>query len=122
MKNQAEEIWSKYKGEKWKIDWDKDFVPVAKPSAAQRMITAYEMSGSERFLILLAIRLAIQKSLEHFNLLIIDEPCQHLDVTNSCLFRDILMDISQEKIKQSIIFTYNEDFLKGNWTKINRLT
>ena len=122
VKNQAEAIWSAYKGEKWLIEWDDNFVPKAKPANAERELTAYEMSGSERFLILLAIRLAIQKSLEQFNLLIIDEPCQHLDEANGRAFRDILTNIAEEKIKQSIIFTYNEDFLEGDWSKIHKLS
>jgi len=122
VKNQAEEIWSAYKGEKWLIEWDDNFVPKAKPANAERELTAYEMSGSERFLILLAIRLAIQKSLEQFNLLIIDEPCQHLDEANGRAFRDILTNIAEDKIKQSIIFTYNEDFLEGDWSKIHKLS
>jgi len=122
VKNQAEAIWSAYKGEKWLIEWDDNFVPKAKPANAERELTAYEMSGSERFLILLAIRLAIQKSLEQFNLLIIDEPCQHLDEANGRAFRDILTNIAEDKIKQSIIFTYNEDFLEGDWSKIHKLS
>ena len=122
VKNQAEAIWSAYKGEKWLIEWDDNFVPKAKPANAERELSAYEMSGSERFLILLAIRLAIQKSLEQFNLLIIDEPCQHLDEANGRAFRDILTSIAEDKIKQSIIFTYNEDFLEGDWAKIHKLS
>ena len=122
VKNQAEAIWSAYKGEKWLIEWDDNFVPKAKPANAERELTAYEMSGSERFLILLAIRLAIQKSLEQFNLLIIDEPCQHLDEANGRAFRDILTTIAEDKIKQSIIFTYNEDFLEGDWSKVHKLS
>jgi len=122
VKNQAEAIWSAYKGEKWLIEWDDNFVPKAKPANGERELSAYEMSGSERFLILLAIRIAIQKSLEQFNLLIIDEPCQHLDEANGRAFRDILTNIAEDKIKQSIIFTYNEDFLEGDWSKIHKLS
>lgn len=122
VKNHAEKIWSAYKKEKWQIEWDENFVPKAKPLNSQRELTAYEMSGSERFLILLAIRIAIQESMDQFNLLIIDEPCQHLDNVNGRAFRDILTDIAEEKIKQSIIFTYNEDFLEGNWSNIVKLT
>jgi len=122
VKNKAEEIWSEYKKEKWEIDWDKNFVPEAKPLASGRRLSAYEMSGSERFLMLLAIRLAIQQSLEQFNLLIIDEPCQHLDEINGKAFRDILTSLGKSAIKQSIIFTYNRDFLDGEWTKIVKMS
>jgi DNA repair exonuclease SbcCD ATPase subunit len=122
IKNQAEDIWKIYKGEPWHIDWTDDFVPKAKPMNADRELIAYEMSGSERFLILLAIRLAIQKTLEEYNLLIVDEPCQHLDESSGKIFRDILTDIGKKSIKQSIIFTYNQDFLKGDWNNIVQLT
>jgi DNA repair exonuclease SbcCD ATPase subunit len=70
----------------------------------------------------LAIRLAIQITLEEYNLLIVDEPCQHLDESSGKIFRDILTDIGKKSIKQSIIFTYNQDFLKGDWNNIVQLT
>ncbi|MCF2143084.1 MAG: AAA family ATPase [Candidatus Heimdallarchaeota archaeon] len=122
VKTIAEEIWEKYKNEHWTIDWDDKFVPTAKPAKAGRSLKAYELSGSERFLILLAIRIAFQKSLEQFNLLIIDEPCQHLDAFNGKLFRDVLTAIEGEAIKQSIIFTYNQDFLESEWDNIINLS
>jgi len=122
LKNLAEEIWRNFKGDNWKITWNEEtFIPIAKPMNSKRELNAYEMSGSEKFLIFLAIRLAFQKSLEHFNLLIIDEPCQHLDENSGLIFSDILTSIGEDKIKQSIIFTYNEDFRKGDWSNIIEL-
>ncbi|MHA1877259.1 MAG: hypothetical protein ACTSUC_12520, partial [Promethearchaeota archaeon] len=114
--------WNQYKGEPWSIEWDKDFVPIAKPMSSDRPLFAFEMSGSEKFLILLAIRLAIQQSLDQFQLLIIDEPCQHLDETNGTIIRDILTSIDEKKISQSIVFTYNKDYLKGDWSNIIKLS
>lgn len=122
FKNLAESIWEQYKGERWQIDWDKKFVPLAKRLSTNKTLAAYEMSGSEKFLIFLAIRLAILQSLEQFQLLIIDEPCQHLDETNGVIFRDILTSINKEKIKQSIVFTYNQDFLDGKWANVIKLS
>ncbi|NPD90671.1 MAG: AAA family ATPase [Asgard group archaeon] len=122
VKNLAESIWKQYKDESWRIEWDKDFVPKARIISTERELIAYEMSGSEKFLILLAIRLAIQQSLDHFQLLIIDEPCQHLDETNGRLFRDILTSIDEKKIGQSIVFTYNQDFLDGKWSNVLKLS
>ncbi|MHA1973360.1 MAG: AAA family ATPase, partial [Candidatus Hodarchaeales archaeon] len=91
VKNVAEDIWKQYKGESWTIEWDEsNFVPIANPPSSDRPLYAFEMSGSEKFLILLAIRLAIQQTLDQFQLLIIDEPCQHLDVTNGTIIRDII--------------------------------
>lgn len=122
FKNLAESIWEQYKGERWQIDWDKNFVPIAKRLSTDKTLAAYEMSGSEKFLIFLAIRLAILQSLEQFQLLIIDEPCQHLDEANGVIFRDILTSIDKEKIKQSIVFTYNQDFLEGKWSNVIKLS
>ncbi|MCE7746489.1 MAG: AAA family ATPase [Candidatus Heimdallarchaeota archaeon] len=122
FKNLAESIWEQYKGERWQLDWDKKFVPIAKRLSTDKTLTAYEMSGSEKFLIFLAIRLAILQSLEQFQLLIIDEPCQHLDEINGVIFRDILTSIDKEKIKQSIVFTYNQDFLDGKWANVIKLS
>ena len=122
VKSIAEGIWKQYKGVPWQIEWDKDFVPKAKPMSSERELFAYEMSGSEKFLIMLAIRLAIQQSLEKFQLLIIDEPCQHLDEINGRLFRDILTSVDETKIGQSIVFTYNRDFLEGKWANIINLS
>lgn len=122
FKNLAESIWEQYKGERWQIDWDKKFVPIAKRLSTDKTLVAYEMSGSEKFLIFLAIRLAILQSLEQFQLLIIDEPCQHLDETNGIIFRDILTSLDKEKIKQSIVFTYNQDFLDGKWSNVIKLS
>ncbi|MHA1308767.1 MAG: AAA family ATPase, partial [Candidatus Heimdallarchaeota archaeon] len=121
VKNIAESIWNKYKGEPWAIEWDKNFVPVAKPLSADYELPAFFMSGSEKFLILLAIRLAIQQSLDQFQMLIIDEPCQHLDATNGRIIRDIITSIDEKKIGQSVIFTYNEDYLEGDWSNIIKL-
>jgi ATPase subunit of ABC transporter with duplicated ATPase domains len=122
VKNVAESIWKQYKINPWQIEWDKDFVPKARMLSSNRELIAYEMSGSEKFLILLAIRLAIQQTLENFQLLIIDEPCQHLDETNGRLFRDILTGIDEKKVGQSIIFTYNKDFLDGKWANVIKLS
>ncbi|MHA1309252.1 MAG: hypothetical protein ACTSQN_18465 [Candidatus Heimdallarchaeota archaeon] len=90
--------------------------------SSDRPLFAFEMSGSEKFLILLAIRLAIQQTLDQFQLLIIDEPCQHLDVTNGTIIRDIITSIDEKKIGQSIIFTYNENYLEGDWSNIIKLS
>jgi len=122
VKNVAESIWNQYKGEHWVIEWDKDFVPIARPMSSDRPLYAFEMSGSEKFLILLAIRLAIQQSLENFQLLILDEPCQHLDETNGKIIRDVLTSIDEKKISQSIVFTYNKDYLEGDWSNIINLS
>ncbi|MEA2071707.1 MAG: AAA family ATPase [Asgard group archaeon] len=122
VKNTAEDIWSNYKEQKWEISWNEDFVPLAKPQTKDRDLQAYELSGSERFLILLAIRLAIQKTLESFKLLIIDEPCQHLDTENGRIFRDILTSIQKDEIQQSIILTYNSDFLDSDWSQVIKIS
>lgn len=121
VKNLAEVIWEEYKGERWEIDWDNDFVPIAKSSTATRFLTAYEMSGSERFLILLSIRLAMLQTLDKFQLLIIDEPCQHLDEANGIAIREIITNIEEDKIKQSIVFTFNPDYVEGTWSNIVKL-
>ncbi len=122
VKSIAEGIWKQYKGVPWQIEWDDDFVPKARTLSSERELIAYEMSGSEKFLIMLAIRLAIQQSLEKFQLLIIDEPCQHLDEANGRLFRDILISVDENKIGQSIVFTFNRDFLEGKWANVIKLS
>jgi DNA repair exonuclease SbcCD ATPase subunit len=117
----AEEIWNQYKAETWKIDWDENLVPIAKPIGGERELSAYKLSGSERFLILLAIRLAFLEQIEQFKLLIIDEPCQQLDDDNGQTFRDILTTMDKKAIAQSIVFTYNPTFLDGEWNKTIKL-
>ena len=120
--NLAEIIWEQYKGEPWVIRWDKKFVPIARSRTSERIQTAYEMSGSERFLILLAIRLAMLQTIDQFQLLIIDEPCQHLDEDSGKAFRDILTTIEGKKIRQSIVLTYNKNFLDGDWSNVIKLS
>jgi len=120
VKREAASIWGRVRGGVWEVDWDKKLLPFLKSGGVEYV--AEQLSGAEKVVLFVALRVSLAKRLGNPGFLIFDEPIEHLDEKNKEFLKEILLKLPEEGIKQLIVASCDEGLLEAEWDNVIRLS
>ena len=120
VKREAASIWGKVRGGVWEVDWDKKLLPFLKSGSVEYM--AEQLSGAEKIVLFVALRVSLARRLGNPGFLIFDEPVEHLDEKNKEFLKEILLRLPEEGVKQLIVASCDERILEAKWDNVVKLS
>ena len=120
VKREAASIWGKVRGGVWEVDWNKKLVPVLKSRSVEYV--AEQLSGAEKIVLFVALRVALAKRLGNPGFLVFDEPVEHLDEKNKEFLKEILLKLPEEGIGQLVVASCDDWFLEAKWDNVIKLS
>lgn len=119
VKQRASQLLSRFKPGIWTVNWDEKFVPQI--TSPERSLSAYQLSGAEKLLLFMVIRLAMASIFGKPDFILLDEPTYHLDMDRSKLVHNILREYLQTtKIRQLIVCSFDPYLEEYDWD--NKIT
>ncbi len=81
-------------------------------------LEAQMLSGGEKSIYMLSLKLALVKLLSKSSLLILDEPTQSMDEQAVKSLSEAISNLTGEEIKQFIVITHNELLKEADWDRV----
>lgn len=120
VKREAASIWGRLHSGAWEVDWNKKFLPFLKSRGVK--YAAEQLSGAEKILLFVALRVSLAKRLGNPGFLIFDEPIEHLDEKNKEFLKKFLLRLPEEGVRQLIVASCDEKILEVRWDNVIRLS
>lgn len=120
VKWEAANIWEKVRGGVWEVDWDKRLIPLLRRGDEEYL--AEQLSGAEKIVLFIAMRIALAKHMGNPGFLVLDEPFEHLDEKNKNFLGEILLKLPGNGVGQLIVASCDEQSLSVKWDNITKLS
>ncbi len=114
VKQKAAQLLSKFKPGIWTVNWDEKFVPLL--ASPEHSLSAYQLSGAEKLLLFMVIRLSMASLFGKPDFILLDEPAYHLDNDRKKLVHNILKEYLQSTgIRQLILCSFDPYLEEYEW-------
>jgi len=116
VKREVADIWGRIRGGVWEVDWDERLFLTLRSLDKEFVIE--QLSGAEKILLSIALRVALAKYLGNPGFLIFDEPVEHLDETNKEYLKEILLKFPRNAVRQLIVASCDRVLLDAEWDNV----